>query len=38
LAGYKIGYEALGLRGTVTRTRSASVGSSITVNVNITAY
>ena len=38
LAGYKIGYEALGLRGTVTRTRSTSVGSSITVNVNITAY
>ena len=38
LAGYKIGYEALGLRGTVTRTRSTSVGSNISVNVNISAY
>lgn len=38
LAGYKISYEALGLKGTVSRTRSISVGSNITVNVNITAY
>tara|TARA_B100000900_G_scaffold143058_1_gene121301 strand:+ start:647 stop:1177 length:531 start_codon:yes stop_codon:yes gene_type:complete len=38
LAGYNISYEALGLRGTITRTRSTNVGDNISVNVNITAY
>ena len=38
LAGYKIRYQALGLRGVVTRTQSTSVGSNISVNVNISAY
>lgn len=38
LAGYKIGYSALGLNGTVSSTRSRSVGDSISVNVNISAY
>ena len=38
LAGYRVSYEALGLNGTVSRTRSTSVGEMISVNVNITAY
>lgn len=38
LAGYKIQYEALGLKGTVSSTRSRSVGESINVSVNINAY
>ena len=38
LAGYKIGYSALGLNGSVSSTRSRSVGDSISVNVNISAY
>lgn len=38
LAGYKIGYSALGLAGTVSSTRSRSVGESISVNVQISAY
>ena len=38
LAGYKIGYEALGLSGVLSSTRSRSVGDNISVNVNISAY
>jgi len=38
LAGYKIGYEALGLNGIISSSRSRSIGDSISVNVNISAY
>ena len=38
LAGYKIQYEALGLKGTISSSRNRSVGDSIRVNVNINAY
>jgi uncharacterized protein YcfJ len=38
LAGYSIGYEALGLSGVMSSTRSRSVGDSIDVNVQISAY
>lgn len=37
IAGYKIQYEALGLRGTTTSTRSTRVGSLINVTVNLQA-
>ena len=38
LAGYSIRYEALGLRGVMSSTRSRNVGESIDVNVQISAY
>tara|TARA_B100001057_G_scaffold301950_1_gene302159 strand:+ start:701 stop:1231 length:531 start_codon:yes stop_codon:yes gene_type:complete len=38
LAGYSISYEALGLRGVMSSTRSRNVGESIDVNVQISAY
>ena len=38
LAGYKIGYSALGLSGVLSSTRSRSVGDNISVNVQISAY
>ena len=37
LAGYKVGYDALGLSGTVTKTRRPTVGSNIDVIVNLQA-
>ena len=37
-AGYKIEYQALGLKGTITSTNSRNVGDRIDVNVQISAY
>jgi len=38
LAGYKIGYQALGLNGTISSTRSRRIGEDISVNINLSAY
>jgi|TARA_R110001592_G_scaffold20761_5_gene83838 uncharacterized protein YcfJ len=38
LAGYSIGYKALGLSGKISSPRSRTVGESLDVNVQISAY